>query len=57
VRASEQAREIYTLSHEFTRVVSPIDGKISRYNLTLGNLVKQDETLLTTIISVYQIYV
>ena len=56
VRASEQARELYTLNHEFTRVVSPIDGKISRYNMTLGNLVKQDETLLTTIVSVDPIY-
>ncbi len=56
VRASQEAMELYTLSHEFTRVVSPIDGKISRYNMTLGNLVKQDETLLTTIVSVDPIY-
>jgi RND family efflux transporter MFP subunit len=56
VRASEESKELYTLSYEFTRVVSPIDGRISRYHLTLGNLVKQDETLLTTVVSVDPMY-
>jgi RND family efflux transporter MFP subunit len=56
VRASEKAMELYALSHEFTRVVSPIDGKISRYDLTLGNLVNQDQTLLTTVVSVDPMY-
>ena len=49
--------EIYTLSHEFTNVTSPIDGQISRYYLTLGNLVNQDQTLLTTVVSVDPMYV
>jgi membrane fusion protein, multidrug efflux system len=51
VKAFEKSMEIYQLSHEFTRVTSPIDGMISRYYLTLGNLVNQDSTLLTTIVS------
>jgi multidrug efflux system membrane fusion protein len=51
VKAYEKSMEIYRLSHEFTRVTSPIDGQISRYYLTLGNLVNQDQTLLTTIVS------
>ena len=46
VEAFEKSMEIYRLNHEFTRVVSPIDGQISRYYLTLGNLVNQDQTLL-----------
>jgi multidrug efflux system membrane fusion protein len=56
VTAFEKSMEIYTLSHEFTRVTSPIDGMISRYYLTLGNLVNQDQTLLTTIVSVDPMY-
>ncbi len=48
--------EIYTLQHDFTRVTSPIDGQISRYYLTLGNLVNQDPTLLTTVVSVDPMY-
>ena len=38
--------EVSKLNHEFTRVVSPIDGQISRLPKTLGNLVNQDQTLL-----------
>ncbi len=49
--------EISRLSYEFTRVLSPIDGQISRYYLTLGNLVNQDQTLLTTVVSVDPMYV
>ena len=57
VKAFEKSMEISRLSHEFTRVVSPIDGQISRYYLTLGNLVNQDQTLLTTVVSVDPMYV
>jgi membrane fusion protein, multidrug efflux system len=44
------------LNFDWTKVYSPIDGKISRYYLTLGNLVNQDQTLLTTILSLDPIY-
>ena len=37
-------------------MTSPIDGQISRYYLTLGNLVNQDQTLLTTVVSVDPMY-
>ena len=37
--------------------MSPIDGQVSRYYLTLGNLVNQDQTLLTTIVSLDPMYV
>jgi multidrug efflux system membrane fusion protein len=56
VKAFEKNMEVYKLNYEFTQVVSPIDGKISRYYLTLGNLVNQDQTLLTTVVSVDPIY-
>ncbi len=56
VKAFEMSMEIYTLQHEFTKVTSPIDGMISRYYLTRGNLVNQDQTLLTTIVSVDPMY-
>ena len=56
VDAFKKSMEIYRLSHEFTRVMSPIDGQISRYYLTLGNLVNQDQTLLTTVVSVNPMY-
>jgi len=38
-------------------VTSPIDGRVSRYYLTLGNLVNQDQTLLTTVVSQDPMYV
>ncbi len=57
VKAAQKSMEISRLSYEFTRVVSPIDGQISRYYLTLGNLVNQDQTLLTTVVSVDPMYV
>ena len=44
------------LNLDFTKVISPIDGRISRFNLTVGNLVAQDQTLLTTIVSVDPMY-
>ena len=57
VDAAERSMELYRLSYEFTRVVSPIDGQSSRYYKTLGNLVNQDQTLLTTVVSVDPMYV
>ena len=57
VDAAEKSMELYRLSYEFTRVVSPIDGQSSRYYMTKGNLVNQDQTLLTTVVSVDPMYV
>ena len=57
VVAQKKSLDIYKLNKEFTRVVSPIDGQVSRYYLTLGNLVNQDQTLLTTIVSLDPMYV
>ena len=47
------------LDLEFTKVVSPIDGRVSRALVTRGNLVsggQGEATLLTTVVSVDPIY-
>jgi membrane fusion protein, multidrug efflux system len=49
--------ETAELNLAFTKVTSPIDGRVSRYYLTVGNLVNQDQTLLTTVVSLDPIYV
>jgi multidrug efflux system membrane fusion protein len=51
VKAYVASLEIYKLNLEFTKVKSPISGKVSRYYMTKGNLVNQDQTLLTTVVS------
>jgi multidrug efflux system membrane fusion protein len=56
VAAYKASLEIYKLNLEFCRITSPIDGRISRYYLTRGNLVNQDQTLLTTIVSLDPMY-
>lgn len=48
------------LNEEYTKVVAPIDGRISRHLVTVGNLVQGSEsgaTLLTSIVSMNPIYV
>ncbi len=51
VKAAKANLETYRLNLEFCKVTSPIDGQVSRYYLTVGNLVNQDSTLLTTVVS------
>ena len=57
MEAVKAGNEIHELNLEFCRVISPISGRISRYYFTLGNLVNQDSTLLTTVVSEDPIYV
>jgi multidrug efflux system membrane fusion protein len=56
IRASQAAVEVYKLNLEFCKVTSPIDGQVSRYFYTVGNLVIQDQTLLTTVVSLDPMY-
>ncbi len=56
IKASQAAVEVYKLNLEFCRVTSPIDGQVSRTYYTLGNLVSQDQTLLTTVVSLDPMY-
>jgi multidrug efflux system membrane fusion protein len=57
VKAFKASTEVYKLNLGFTKVTSPIDGQISRYYLTVGNLVNQDQTLLTTVVSLDPMHV
>ena len=57
VKAFQASLEVYKLNLSFTKVTSPIDGQVSRYFMTLGNLVVQDQTLLTTVVSLDPMYV
>lgn len=57
VNASLASLEVYNLNLSFTKVTSPVNGQVSRYYLTLGNLAVQDQTLLTTVVSLDPMYV
>jgi multidrug efflux system membrane fusion protein len=57
VQAAKASLEVFKLNLSFCHVTSPIDGQVSRYYLTLGNLVNQDQTLLTTVVSLDPMYV
>jgi membrane fusion protein, multidrug efflux system len=56
VKAAQANLEVYNLNLGFCKVTSPIDGQVSRYYITLGNLVTQDQTLLTTVVSLDPMY-
>jgi RND family efflux transporter MFP subunit len=44
------------LNLDFCKVYSPIDGMVSATNITAGNLVNQDVTFLTTVVSLEPIW-
>jgi membrane fusion protein, multidrug efflux system len=59
VGAVEAALRAAELNLEFTRVVAPIDGRVSRAIVTEGNLVSSgpgEATLMTTVVSLDPIY-
>jgi membrane fusion protein, multidrug efflux system len=56
VIATQGAVNAAALNLEFTRVTSPIDGRVGRQLVNIGNLVRADSTQLTTIVSVDPIY-
>ncbi len=49
--------EISTLNKDYTTVTSPIDGVVGRRNQTPGNVIIQDQTLLTTVVSLDKMFV
>lgn len=57
VQAAQANLEQFRLDLEFTKVHSPIDGRVSSYYLNVGNLVTQNQTLITTVVSQEPIYV
>lgn len=44
------------LNLSFTRITSPIDGRVSRAEITLGNLVSAGTSLLTSVVSTEKVY-
>jgi membrane fusion protein, multidrug efflux system len=58
---AEGALKAAKLNVEFTHVVAPIDGRVSRHLVSVGNLVQGSDagtsTLLTTIVSMDPIYI
>jgi multidrug efflux system membrane fusion protein len=56
IKAAEANVALYRLNLGYTQVRSPIDGQVSRYYYTLGNLITQDSTLMTTVVSVDPMY-
>jgi RND family efflux transporter MFP subunit len=56
VKVAKAQREIASVNLNYCKVKAPISGKISRRMLDPGNLVKADETLLTTIVSADPVY-
>lgn len=57
VRSAEAALTMARLNLEFTRIRSPIAGRIGRELITAGNLVNADQTALATIVSLDPVYV
>lgn len=56
VKAAQATLAVYKLNRSFCEVIAPIDGQTSRYYYTLGNLVNQDQTTLTSIVSLDPMY-
>jgi RND family efflux transporter MFP subunit len=56
VQAARAALNAAQLNLGFTRITAPISGRISRANLTAGNLVAAGDPVLTTIVSMDKVY-
>src|ERR1700756_5237131 len=56
VVSAQAAVDSAALNLEFTRVTSPIDGRVSRQLVNIGNLVQADTAELTKVVSVDPIY-
>jgi RND family efflux transporter MFP subunit len=57
VKLAIAQRDTAKLNLDWTKVLSPLTGRISRQLIDPGNLVKADDTALTTIVSLDPIYV
>jgi RND family efflux transporter MFP subunit len=56
LHAAEAALAAARLNLGFTRIAAPIDGRLSRTNVTVGNLVGVNDPVLTTIVSTTPVY-
>jgi RND family efflux transporter MFP subunit len=57
VESGKAKRDRAQLNVDFSKIAAPIAGKISRSELTVGNLVDANKSVLTSIVSVDPIYV
>jgi multidrug efflux system membrane fusion protein len=57
VQLAQAALDTAELNMTYTKVTAPISGRVSRKNVTEGNLVTSGQTLLTTVVSLDPIYV
>jgi RND family efflux transporter MFP subunit len=57
VQSAEAKRDRAQLNVDFSKISAPIAGKINRSQITVGNLVNANMTILTSIVSVDPIYV
>ncbi len=57
VQLAQAALDTAQLNMDWTRVTAPISGRISRADVTVGNLVSNGQTVLTTLVSLDPIYV
>lgn len=59
VRSAQAAKDSAALNLDFTRITSPISGRVSNESVTVGNLVMAGTTdmVLTTVVSVDPFYV
>jgi RND family efflux transporter MFP subunit len=56
VAAMGATRDRAKLNLEYTRVIAPMSGRVSRRLVDPGNLVNQDQTILTTLVTDKQLY-
>ncbi len=56
VAAIQAELDLAKLNLSFTRVTSPISGRVSRAQITAGNLVSADTTALTSVVSTDKVY-
>jgi multidrug efflux system membrane fusion protein len=56
IESAKATTRLYALNLSYTRVTTPISGQVSRYYYTIGNLINQDQTLLTTVVSTDPMY-
>ena len=56
LRSTSAALEVAKLNLGYTKVKAPITGRVSRALITKGNLVKEADTILTTLVSVEKVY-
>lgn len=45
-----------SLNMEFTRVTAPISGRVSESHIDLGNLIRENETILTRVVSINPVH-